>query len=156
MVVSDTQVDDITAVRRAVDRLLGGSAEELLDLLADEVELDVTGVGRTGSHPRDSGKQAVADYFAALGGLVAFWQLEYSARGRKVIARGTETFTIEHLGLKGAREFALVFELSGKVVTHLQVIEDLRSSVHLGSLMLDAPPRPDGWMLTHLGAMASA
>jgi hypothetical protein len=155
MVVSDTQVDDITAVRRAVDRLLGGSAEELLDLLADEVELDVTGVGRTGSHPRDSGKQAVADYFAALGGLVAFWQMEYSARGRKVIARGTETFTIEHLGLEGASEFALVFELSGGVVTHLQVIEDLRSSMHRGSLMLDAP-RPDGWMLTHLRTMASA
>jgi len=135
--VGDTQVDDLTAVRRAVDRLLGGSSSELLDLLADEVELDVTPGGRMASRSRGSGKQTVADYFAALGALVAFWQVEYTARGRRVIVQGTEAFTIQPLGLEGACEFALMFELSGGLVSRLQVIEDTRSSLHLGSSVFD-------------------
>ena len=155
MGVSDTQLHDLTAVRRALDHLLGGSPEDLLDLLADEVELDVTGGGRTLSRSRESGKQAVADYFAALGALVAFWRMEYSARGRRVIVRVTESFTIQHLELEGGCELALVFELSGGLVTRLQVIEDLRSSMQGGNTFLDAS-RADGVGRTRFKAMASA
>ena len=155
MVVSDPQLDDVTAVRRALEGLVGGSSEALLDLLADEVELDVTGGGRTPRRSRESGKQAVADYFAAVGALVAFWQMEYSASGRRVIARVTESFTIQHLGLEGGCELALVFELSAGLVTRLQVIEDLRSSMRGGNTFLDAS-RADGVGRTRFKAMASA
>jgi len=47
------------------------------------------------------GKQAVADYFTAFCGLVAFWQLDYSARGDQLIAWGSESFTIERCRLEG-------------------------------------------------------
>ena len=62
-----------------------------------------------GSSP---GKQAVADYFTRLGGLVAFWQIDYTATGEQVIAWGRESFTVEGCGLEGGCEFALVFELA--------------------------------------------
>jgi hypothetical protein len=155
MEVSDTQLGDVTAVRRAVDRLIDGSSEALLDLLTNEVELDDTGGGRVPSRSRESGKQAVADYFTALGALVEFWQVEYSARGRRVIVRVMESFTIQHLGLDGGCELALVFELSGGLVTRLQVIEDLRSSTRGGNTFLDAS-RADGIGRTRFGAMATA
>jgi hypothetical protein len=155
MVVSDTQLDDLTAVRGALDRLVDGSSEELLELVTDEVELDVTGGGRTPSRSRESGKQAVSDYFAALGALVAFWRMEYTARGCRVIVRVTESFTLQHLGLEGGCELALVFELSAGLVTRLQVIEDLRSSILGGNTFLDAS-RADGVGRTRFKAMASA
>jgi hypothetical protein len=118
-------MDDMIAVRRAVDRLLGGELGPMLDLLAEDVQFEVAGGGDSPEYRRASGKQAVVDYFTGLGELVAFWQIDYGAVDGQVIAWGRERFTAEPCGLEGACEFALVFALSGGVIRRFLVIEDL-------------------------------
>jgi ketosteroid isomerase-like protein len=129
MVRSVISVEKTTAVRQAVDRLLGRDVEPLVHLLADDVELEVAAGRDDSSGGTDSGKQAVADYFTALGGLPAFWQMDYTAAGEQVIAWGKERFTIEGCELEGACEFALVFDVDDGAVTRLLVVEDLRAFV---------------------------
>jgi hypothetical protein len=80
----------------------------------------------------------VADYFTALGGLVAFWQIDYTASGEQVIAWGKESFTVQGSGLDGGCEFALVFEISEGRITRLSVIEDLVSFIHDGGSLGEA------------------
>lgn len=121
--------EDLTAVRRAVDRLLAGELEPLLGLLADDVQLEVADGGDAVELTRESGRQAVADYFTALGGITAFWQLDYTAAGEQLIAWGKERFTIEVCELEAACEFALVFDLEDGAITRLLVVEDLRAFV---------------------------
>lgn len=118
-------MDDLTAVRGAVDRLVAGALGPLLDLLAEDVELEVASGGDVPGCRKDSGKQAVVDYFAALGDLPAFWSMDYSAAGGRVIAWGDESFTLEGCELEGGTEFALVLDLHEGRVTRLLVIEDL-------------------------------
>jgi len=131
-------MDDMTAVRRAVDRLLAGALGPLLDLLAEDVELELATGGDVPACSKEAGKQPVVDYFSALGGLVAFWQVDYTATGGQVIAWGRESFTVEHCGLEGACEFALVFALSQGKITRLLVIEDLPSFVRDGGVLVEA------------------
>jgi hypothetical protein len=122
-------MNDMTAVRRAVDRLLAGALGPMLDLLAENVEFEVASGGDVPRCRKDSGKQPVVDYFTALGGLVAFWQIDYTATSGQVIAWGKESFTVEHCGLEGGCEFALVFDLSESMITRFLVIEDLASFI---------------------------
>jgi ketosteroid isomerase-like protein len=131
-------MDDMIAVRRAVDRLLGGDLGPMLDLLAEDVEFEVAGGEDSPERRKVSGKQAVADHFTTLGELVAFWQIDYGAVDGQVIAWGKESFTVEHCGLEGACEFALVFELSQGVITRLLVIEDLTSFFRHGGSLVEA------------------
>jgi ketosteroid isomerase-like protein len=131
-------MDDMTAVRRAVDRLLAGALGPLLDLLAEDVELELATGGDVPICRKEAGKQPVVDYFTALGGLVAFWQMDYTVTGGQVIAWGRESFTVEHCGLEGECEFALVFELSESRITRLMVIEDLASFMHGGGSRVEA------------------
>jgi len=119
-------MDDMIAVRRAVDRLLGGDFRPMLDLLAEDVRFEVAGGGEAPEYRSGRGRQAVVDYFTALGGLVAFWQIDYGTVNGQVIAWGTERFTAEPCGLEGECEFALVFELARGKIGRFQVIEDLR------------------------------
>jgi ketosteroid isomerase-like protein len=130
-------MNDITGVRRAVDRLLEGDLEPLLELLAEDVEFEVVGGGDEPERSKEWGKQAVADYFTALGGLMAFWQIDYTARGEQVIAWGEESFTIEHCELEGGCEFALVLDLSEDTITRFQVIEDLGRFMRAGGSLLE-------------------
>jgi len=125
----EISMDDLTVVRGAVQQLLAGELAPLLDLLADDVAFEVADGGGADEFSRDSGRQAVQDYFTALGGLTAFWQLDYTAAGDQVIAWGKERFTIEGCGVEGACEFALVFDLDDGAITRLLVVEDLRSFV---------------------------
>ena len=118
-------MDDMTAVRRAVDRLLGGDLEPMLDLLAEDVRFEVAGGGDSPEYRTAWGKGAVADYFTALGDLVAFWQIDYGAVHGQIIAWGRESFTAEPCGLEGGCEFALVFEMTGGEIGRFVVIEDL-------------------------------
>jgi hypothetical protein len=141
-------MDDMTELRGAVDRVLFGDLEPLLQLLDEDVIFQVYG----GCAPSDvdesrfcleeEGKQAVADYFTAFCGLVAFWQMDYSARGDQLIAWGSESFTLERCGLEGESEFALVFDLSQGKITRLLVAEDLPSFIRDGgaSRLADALP----------------
>jgi ketosteroid isomerase-like protein len=130
-------MDNVTAVRRAVDRLLGGDLGHMLDLLAEDVEFEVAGGGTSPEYRTDSGKQAVADHFTTLGELVAFWQIDYGAVDGQVIAWGKESFTVEHCGLEGACEFALVFQLAQGLITRFLVIEDLTSFFRQGGSLVE-------------------
>jgi ketosteroid isomerase-like protein len=129
MVKREASLENTTAVRGAVDQLLAGNLGPLLALLAEDVELEVAdGEDLAGNHT-DSGPAAVAEYFTGLGGLPAFWQMDYTAAGEQVIAWGTERFTVDGCGLEGACEFALVFEIADGAITRLLVVEDLRAFV---------------------------
>jgi hypothetical protein len=99
----------------------------MADLLAEDVQFEVAGGGDSPEYRSDSGKQAVVDYFTALGELVAFWQIDYGEENGQVIAWGRESFRAEPCGLEGACEFALVFELSRGRIRRFLVIEDLMS-----------------------------
>jgi ketosteroid isomerase-like protein len=142
MLRSEISTDGITAVRHAVDRLLAGELDPLLGLLAVDVQLEVADGGEVAEIARESGPQAVADYFGALGGVTAFWQLDYTAAGEQVIAWGKERFTIETCELEAACEFALVFELADGAITRLLVVEDLRAFVR--GAMANRPDDPMG------------
>lgn len=123
----------IAAVRRAVDRLLAGEREPLLGLLSEDIELDLATGGERAPCRHGVGRQAVADYFTSLGGLVAFWQLDYTAEGRQVIAWGRESFTVADCDIEGGCEFALVFDLAADgQITRLLAIEDLRAYLQDG------------------------
>ncbi len=152
-------MDEMAAVRRAVDGLLGGDLEPLLGLLAEEVELEVATGGDVPDSTTESGAQAVADYFGALGGMVAFWQLDYSASGEQMIAWGKESFTLDRSGLEGGCEFALVFDLSDGRITRLQVIEDLPAFIRSGGSLVEGAtaatrgrPAPKSYALAPLTA----
>jgi len=129
---TESQMDDVTAVRRAVDRLLGGDLGPMLDLLAEEVEFEVAEGGDSSEFRKDRGKQAVVHHFTALGEVVAFWQIDYGAVDGQVIAWGKESFTVEHCGFEGACDFALVFDLSEGSIVRFLVIEDLPSYMRGG------------------------
>lgn len=131
-------MDDVAVVRQAVDRLLEGEVAPLLALLTTDVGLEVACAGDESESATAWGKQAVADYFTALGGLKAFWQLDYTATGEQVIAWGTESFTVEGCELQGGCEFALLFEVAFGRITHVTVIEDLRAYPR-GKAPEDAP-----------------
>jgi hypothetical protein len=120
-------VDDITSVRLAVNSLIEGDIEPLLNLLPDNVEFKLVGGGDESTIVTDYGQQAVADYFTTLGGFVAFWQVDYTAANRQVIAWGKESFTVGGTDLEGGCQFALVFELSDGMVISLVMVEDLGS-----------------------------
>jgi ketosteroid isomerase-like protein len=118
-------MDELTAVKRAVDCLVSGALAPLIELLASDVEFEVAGGGDAPGCRKDSGQQAVADYFEDLGDLPAFWRMdEFSAIDGRVIAWGDESFTLQGCELEGRSEFALVFDLRDGRVTRLVVVED--------------------------------
>jgi hypothetical protein len=141
----ETSMANTIAVRQAVDQLLAGNTAPMLELLADDVELEVANGENLAGNNTDSGRAALADYFTGLGGLPAFWQMDYTAAGQQVIAWGTERFTLDGCGLEGACEFALVFEIVDRVITRLLVVEDLRAFVRA------AASRSSAGVPVHLG-----
>jgi hypothetical protein len=119
-------MDELTAVTGAVNCLVSGALAPLIELLTNDVEFEVASGGAAPGCRKYSGRQAVADYFDALGGLTAFWRMdEFSAIDGRVIAWGDESFMLEGCGLEGKSEFALVFDLRHDRVTRLLVVEDL-------------------------------
>jgi ketosteroid isomerase-like protein len=118
-------MNDITAVRQAVDQLLEGRLAPLLELLAEQVVLEVIGSEDVRRRCNGSGRHAVIDYFTALGVLPAFWQIDYTGASGEVIAWGKESFTVEGSGLEGGCDFALVFNLSNGLIVRILVVEDL-------------------------------
>jgi len=125
-------MNDVAEVRQAVDRILAGDLAQMLDLLADDVEFCVAVGGDTPFCLEDPGKQPVVDYFTALGGLVTFWQMDYTMRGDQLIAWGRESFTIERCEFQGGCEFALVFDVSHGQIIRFLVVEDLPSFIREG------------------------
>jgi hypothetical protein len=126
-------MNDTIELRRAVYRILLGDLDPMLDLLAEDVEFCVAVGGDEPICLDDSGKQPVVDYFTALGGLVTFWQMDYTARADQLIAWGKESFTIENCEIEGGCEFALVFDISEGLITRFLVVEDLPSFIRAGT-----------------------
>ena len=123
---------DTIELRLAVDRILLGDLEPMLGLLADDVEFCVAIGGDAPICLEDSGRQPVVDYFTALGGLITFWQMDYTPRGDQLIAWGRESFTIETCELEGGCQFALVLDLADGLITRFMVVEDLPSFIRGG------------------------
>jgi len=137
-------MSEMAEVRQAVDRLLEGDLEPMLDLLAEDVEFEVAAGGGDCSRTTAWGKPPVAEYFAGLGGVVAFWQIDYGATGEQVVAWGKESFTVEHCELEGGSEFALVFDLFDGRIGRLLVVEDLPSFVRDGGSLAGRVPAGGG------------
>ena len=138
-------MDELTAVKGAVDRLVAGALAPLIELLAKDVEFEVASGADVPECTKHSGQQAAADYFDGLGDLPAFWRMdEYSANDGRVIAWGDESFTLEGCGLEGATEFALVFDLRDGRVTRLLVVEDLSFLPGWGLARASVPGVPAG------------
>jgi ketosteroid isomerase-like protein len=133
----ENSMTDTIELRLAVDRILLGDLDPMLGLLADDVEFCVATAEDTPICLEEFGKQPVVDYFTALGGLVTFWQMDYTARGDQLIAWGKEHFTIETCEIEGGCEFALVFDLANNRITRFLVVEDLPSFIRAGSLDRD-------------------
>jgi hypothetical protein len=132
-------MNDIAALRRAVDQLLEGQLGPLLELLAEGVSFEVAGCGDVPESWMGSGTRPVVEYFTALGALPSFWQIDYSPVDGQVIAWGREQFTVLGCGLEGESEFALVFDFADGRIVRLQVIEDLSAFVREGGRM----PEPE-------------
>jgi hypothetical protein len=138
-------MNDVAEVRQAIDRILGGDLRPMLDLLADDVQFCVAVGGDAPFCLEDLGKQSVLDYFTALGGLVTFWQMDYTVRGDQLIAWGRESFTIERCELQGGCEFALVLDVAHGQITRFLVVEDLPSFIREGRLEAAGPARTSTW-----------
>jgi ketosteroid isomerase-like protein len=120
-------MNDIKAVRQAIDGIFSGELDPLLGLLADDVVLQVALGGDAEPCREEDGKEAVAEYFGMLAGMVAFWNLDYTVRGDQLVAWGRESYTVKPCELAVSNEFALVFDFDRDQITRLLVIEDLPS-----------------------------
>ena len=132
---------DLPPVSQAVDLMLKGELGPLLDLLAEDVEFCVAVGGEEPMCLEDTGRQPIADYLTAVGGLVSFWQIDYTTRGGRLIAWGKESFTIEKCRLEGGCEFALVFDVRGGRISRLLMVEDLPAYIRSGGWLIDPPAR---------------
>jgi hypothetical protein len=130
-------MNQMAAVRHAVDRILLGDLNPMLDLLAEDAMFCVAVGGDEPVCLEESGKQPVVDYFTSLGGLVTFWNMDYTARGDHLIVWGRESFTIENCGLEGGCELALVLDVSEGVITRFMVVEDLPSFIRGGGSLVE-------------------
>ena len=118
-------MNEIAAVREALDRMFEGELENLLGLLADDIVFQVGLGDEIELYREGGGKQAAASYFRSVSGLVDFWQMDYTIRGDQLIAWGRESYTVQPCGLEASNEFALVFDLDGGRISRLLIIEDL-------------------------------
>jgi ketosteroid isomerase-like protein len=118
-------MSDLTLVRRVMDHVLIEDLGPVLGLFGDEVALTVLRPGSgSGSFEQLSGKQAVCDYFARLGGIVTFWQMRFFDQQNHVLVLGQERYTTTR-GMESATDFAMVWQIRDGVITELLIVEDL-------------------------------
>jgi ketosteroid isomerase-like protein len=118
-------VDNLALVQDILERMLpSADLEPLLDHLADDVAFAVTAPDGGPALHRGRGKAAVREYFAALGDLIAFWQVKSSWSGGRVVVVAEERFTLQPCDLAVQSEVALVFEVRNERITRLLVVED--------------------------------
>jgi ketosteroid isomerase-like protein len=118
-------MNDLTLVRRVMDHVVIEDLGPVLGLFGDEVALTVLRPGSgSGSFEQLSGKQAVCDYFARLGGIVTFWQVRFFEQENQVLVLGQERYATTG-GIESATDFALVCQIREGVITELLIVEDL-------------------------------
>lgn len=92
--------------------------------LAEDVVFEVTPPGE-GDAIEGSGRGAVVDYLTSLGDIVSFWRVTCYGEGERVVALGSERFTIPRYGVTLGGEFALLLHVCGDRITRFLIIEDL-------------------------------
>ena len=65
------------------------------------------------------------DYFTALGDIVSFWRVRCYDRRERVVAVGSERFTIPRHGVTLGGEFALLLHVCDGRITRFLIIEEL-------------------------------
>jgi hypothetical protein len=136
-------METIRTVQRIVEAILAENLEPALELIAADAAFTLAIPGR---RIEERGRQAVADYFETLGGIVTFWRVRYFAEGEQVLVLGNECFTMNR-GVEVESAFALLFTLRDSVVSELLVIEELSAgTVHLPSWPQHGPQ--EGPLLT--------
>lgn len=103
--------------------------------LADDVIFEVTPPRARAVEHR--GKDAVVDYFTALGDIVSFWRVRCYDRGERVVAVGSERFTIPRHGVTLGGEFALLLHVCDGRITRLLIIEELAEPSALEATALE-------------------
>jgi hypothetical protein len=92
--------------------------------LDDDVVFEVTPPGE-GDVLEGRGRDAVMDYLTSLGDIVSFWRVTCYGEGERVVALGSERFTMPRYGVTLGGEFALLLHVCGDRITHFFLIEDL-------------------------------
>jgi hypothetical protein len=123
-------MNGMETVERMMDRILVQELEAALHLIAHDVELVVLPSEQSSTAQTRRGKEAVQDYFGALGGIVTFWQVRLAPEGERVLVLGRESYTT-NAGLESDTEFMLVCELRDGLVNRIVVIENLASEAPL-------------------------
>jgi ketosteroid isomerase-like protein len=108
---------------------------ELARHLAEDVVFEVTPPGEAGV-VEARGRDAVVDYFTALGDIVSFWKVRCYGEGERVVAVGAERFTIPR-GVTLGGEFAMLLHVCGERITRFFIIEDLSRSPELDAAVLE-------------------
>ena len=105
--------------------------------LADDVVFEVTPPGEAET-VEARGPDSVVDYFTALGDIVSFWRVHCYGDGERVVAVGSERFTVPRYGVTLGGDFALLLQVCGDRITRFFIIEDLSRSPVLESVQLQA------------------
>ena len=92
--------------------------------LDDDVAFEVTPPGG-GDVLEGRGREAVVEYLTSLGDIVSFWRVTCYGEGERVVALGSEQFTIPRYGVTLGGEFALLLHVCGARITRFLIIEDL-------------------------------
>jgi ketosteroid isomerase-like protein len=103
--------------------------------LAEDVVFEVTPPGEA-DVVEARGRDAVVDYFTALGDIVSFWKVRCYGEGERVVAVGAERFTIPR-GVTLGGEFAMLLHVCGDRITRFFIIEDLSRSPEFEAAVLE-------------------
>jgi ketosteroid isomerase-like protein len=123
-------MNNMAVVQRFVDRILVQDLASAMDLVAPDAELTLLPVEPGDTAENFQGREAVGDYFEALGPIVTFWQVQLVPEGEQVLALGRECYTMNG-GLESDAEFMLVYQLREGLVARIVVVESLAAEAPL-------------------------
>jgi ketosteroid isomerase-like protein len=134
-------MSNIAVVQRLMDRILVEDLDRALSLLSDDVEITILPpASSSASAEIRRGRQAVRDYFGALGGIVTFWQLRFVQNGDRVLVPGKERY-VTLCGLESENDFMLACEVRYGRVIRIVVVEDVAATLR-GTGALKPAMRP--------------
>jgi SnoaL-like domain len=105
--------------------------------LDEDVAFEVTPPGE-GEVLEGRGREAVLDYLTSLGDIVSFWRVTCYGEGERVVALGSERFTMPRYGVTLGGEFALLLHVCGDRITRFFLIEDLSRPSELREAVMES------------------
>ncbi|HEY7611803.1 MAG TPA: nuclear transport factor 2 family protein [Gemmatimonadales bacterium] len=105
--------------------------------LAENVLFEVTPPGE-GDVLEGCGRDAVVNYLTSLGDIVSFWRVTCYGEGERVVALGSEQFTIPRYGVTLGGEFALLLHVCGDRITRFLIVEDLSRASELREPVMES------------------